>query len=212
MPAMISRIEGDLLSVADGVAELRCGAITYAVLVPAADEPQLVPLVDHRVEFHALHYLESQGQGSSFVPRLIGFGSTEERAFFELLTTVKGLGMRKALRALRLPYQAVARAIAAEDLEVLTSLPEIGRRTAQTIVAELGGKVDRFLELKPDESTDAADAGQPVIVRDAVAVLVQLGETKPQARLLIEQALADDPGVSSADDLVTAAYRVKESG
>jgi Holliday junction DNA helicase RuvA len=143
------------------------------------------------------------------VPRLIGFGSTEERAFFELLTTVKGLGMRKALRALRLPYRAVARAIATEDLEVLTSLPEIGRRTAQTIVAELGGKVDRFLELKPDET---AESGQPVIVRDAVAVLVQLGESKPQARLLIEQALADDPDVSSADDLVAAAYRVKETG
>jgi Holliday junction resolvasome RuvABC DNA-binding subunit len=117
--------------------------------------------------------------------------------------------MRKALRALRLPYRAVARAIATEDLEVLTSLPEIGRRTAQTIVAELGGKVDRFLELKPDET---AESGQPVIVRDAVAVLVQLGESKPQARLLIEQALADDPDVSSADDLVAAAYRVKETG
>jgi hypothetical protein len=126
-------------------------------MVPAADEPRLVPLIGHRVEFHALHYLESHGQGSSFVPRLIGFGSTEERAFFELLTTVKGLGMRKALRALRLPYQAVARAIAAEDLEVLTSLPEIGRRTAQTMVAELGGKVDRFLELKPDESAETAE-------------------------------------------------------
>ena len=146
------------------------------------------------------------------MPRLIGFGSTEERAFFELLTTVKGLGMRKALRALRLPYQAVARAIAAEDLEVLTSLPEIGRRTAQTIVAELGGKVDRFLELKPDESAETAESGQPIIVRDAVAVLVQLGESKPQARLLIEQVLADDPNVSSADDLVSAAYRVKETG
>ncbi|MHC4385025.1 MAG: Holliday junction branch migration protein RuvA [Planctomycetota bacterium] len=206
---MISRIEGDLLGAADGAVELRCGAITYVLLVPAADEPRLVPLIGHRVEFHALHYLESQGQGTSFVPRLIGFGSTEERAFFELLTTVKGLGMRKALRALRLPYRAVARAIATEDLEVLTSLPEIGRRTAQTIVAELGGKVDRFLELKPDET---AESGQPVIVRDAVAVLVQLGESKPQARLLIEQALADDPDVSSADDLVAAAYRVKETG
>ena len=41
---------------------------------------------------------------------------------------------------------------------------------------------------------------------------MQLGESKPQARLLIEQALADDPGVSSADDLVSAAYRVKETG
>ena len=212
MLPMISRIEGELLSTGDGVVELRCGAITYILLVPAADEPQLAPLVGHRVEFHALHYLESQGQGASFVPRLIGFGSPEERSFFELLTTVKGLGMRKALRALRLPFRTVAQAIAGEDLEVLTSLPEIGRRTAQTIVAELQGKVDRFLELKPDEARAADDRGQPVMVRDAVAALMQLGESKPQARLLIEKALAADPAAASADDLVAAAYRVKETG
>jgi Holliday junction DNA helicase RuvA len=212
MRAMISRIEGELLSAEAGAIELRCGAVTYTLLVPAADEPHLVPLVGHRVDFHTLHYLESQGQGASFVPRLIGFGSARERAFFELLTTVKGLGMRKALRALRLPYQTVARAIAAEDLEVLTSLPEIGQRTAQTIVAELQGKVDRFLEVKPDDVPAASDLGQPAIVRDAVAALVQLGESKPQARLLIEQALAADPAAASADDLVAAAYRVKETG
>jgi Holliday junction DNA helicase RuvA len=209
---MISRIEGELLSAADGAVELRCGAVTYALLVPAADEPQLAPLIGHRVEFHALHYLESQGQGASFAPRLIGFGSADERAFFELLTTVKGLGMRKALRALRLPYRIVAKAIAAEDLEVLMSLPEIGRRTAQTIVAELQGKVDRFLEMKPDEAQATDVSGQSVIVRDATTVLVQLGESKPQARLLIEQALAADPAAASADDLVAAAYRVKETG
>jgi Holliday junction DNA helicase RuvA len=120
--------------------------------------------------------------------------------------------MRKALRALRLPYQRVARAIAAEDLEVLTSLPEIGQRTAQTIVAELHGKVDRFLELKPDESREMADHGQPSVVLDAVAVLVQVGEPRPQARLLIEKALAADPTLATADDLVAAAYRVKEGG
>jgi Holliday junction resolvasome RuvABC DNA-binding subunit len=120
--------------------------------------------------------------------------------------------MRKALRALRLPYRIVAKAIAAEDLEVLMSLPEIGRRTAQTIVAELQGKVDRFLEMKPDEAQATDVSGQSVIVRDATTVLVQLGESKPQARLLIEQALAADPAAASADDLVAAAYRVKETG
>jgi Holliday junction DNA helicase RuvA len=211
MRAMISRIEGELLSAAEGTVELRCDSVTYALLVPAADEPRLVALVGQRVEFHSLHYLESHGQGTSFVPRLIGFGSAEERAFFELLTTVKGLGMRKALRALRLPYQRVAQAIATEDLEILTSLPEIGRRTAQTMVAELHGKVDRFLEMKPDDAVETADPGQAAVIRDAMAVLVQVGEQRPQARLLIEKALAADPSLSSADDLVAAAYRVKES-
>ncbi len=45
-------------------------------------------------------YLESQGQGSSVIPRLVGFQSTAEREFFELFTTVKGIGNRRALRAM----------------------------------------------------------------------------------------------------------------
>jgi Holliday junction DNA helicase RuvA len=212
MRAMISRIEGDLLSVGDGEVELRCGELTYVVSVPAANAERLASMVGQRVEFHALHYLESQGQGASFTPRLIGFESADERAFFELLTKVKGLGMRKALRALCLPYRAVAEAIANRDLDTLISLPEIGRRTAQTIVAELHGRVDRFVEIKPDDAAAAGEPGEPAVVRDALAALTQLGESRQQARQLIQQALAADPTLASADALLAAAYRVKEHG
>ena len=98
-----------------------------------------------------------------------------------------------------------------KDIDLLISLPEIGRRTAETIVAELHGKVDRLVELKPADSS--ADVPQrAAMIRDAVAVLTQLGEPTLPARRLIEQALADDPSLDSADALVAAAYRVKEVG
>ncbi len=207
---MISRIEGELVGVQDGRAELRCGHLTYTLLIPAADEEALVERVGDRLEIHALHYLEAQGQGASFVPRLIGFASTEARAFFELLTTVKGLGARKVLRALQLPYTSIAEAIAGRDIDLLRSLPEIGKRTAETIVAELNGKVDRFLGPAPgDRPGDAASSGSAVVMRDAVAALTQLGEPKLHARQLVELALADDPSLDSADSLVAAAYRVR---
>ncbi len=38
MAAMISRIEGELVGVGEGRAELRCGHLTYMLLVPAADQ------------------------------------------------------------------------------------------------------------------------------------------------------------------------------
>ena len=205
---MISRIEGELAGVDGGRVELRCGSLTYELLIPAADEPRLASLLGERVEFHARHFLENQGQGSSYVPRLIGFASAEQRAFFELLTTVKGMGTRRALRALQVPHNTIARAIGDKDIDLLTTLPEVGRRTAETMVAELQGKVDRFIELKsPGDPT--ADSSQPATVRDALAVLAQLGESKMQARRLIEQALADEPGLDSPDALVAAAYRAK---
>ena len=207
---MISRIEGELVGVQDGRAELRCGHLTYTLLIPAADEDAMAERVGDRIEIHVLHYLEGQGQGTSFVPRLIGFASTEARAFFELLTTVKGLGARKVLRALRLPYTSIAEAIACRDTDLPRSLPEIGARTAATIVAELHGKVDRFLGPAPG-SADGAETsrGGSGVLRDAVAALTQLGEPKLHARQLVELALAGDPSLDSADALVAAAYRVR---
>lgn len=208
---MISRIEGELLSVDRGRVELRCGAFTYELRVPAADEERLSGLLGEPVEFHALHYLESQGQGAAYVPRLIGFGSAEERAFFEILTTVKGLGTRKALRALGLPHSRIAEAIVNKDIALLISLPEIGRRTAETMVVQLHGKVDRFAELKP-QAEGVLGADRPPFVRDAIAVLRRLGEPDGQARRLIDRALASDPALETADELVTAACRLKEVG
>ncbi len=211
MPAMISRIEGDLVRAGEEGVELRCGDVTYGLAVPAADAEGLARRVGERLEFHTLHYLESQGQGSSFVPRLIGFRSVDARAFFEMLTTVKGLGSRKALRALRLPYTTVAEAIARKDVDLLRTLPEIGRRTAETIVAELHGKVDRFFELKPTAGS-GDQTGPPAVIRDAVAALARLGESRQEARRLVERALADDPTLATADAVVAAAYRVQQAG
>lgn len=207
---MISRIEGQLLTVCEGCAELLLSDnLTFELLVPGADEQQLATCVGRTVSFHTLLYLESQGQGTSFFPRLIGFNSVEQRDFFELFTKVKGIGYRKALRAMQLPFGMIAAAIASRDTTLLVSLPEIGRRTAETIVAELHGKVDRFVEIKP-AAASAADSTARRIAMDAVAALVQLGEQRLIAAQLIDRALAADPTLKSADALVAAAFRLKE--
>ncbi|MEI6879547.1 MAG: OB-fold domain-containing protein, partial [Planctomycetota bacterium] len=104
---MINRIEGILESVEETAALVVVGDIAYEVAVPAADIPELYSRIGSRITFHTLHYLESQGQGSSFWPKLIGFQSSKDRAFFELITTVKGIGVRRALRALTIPFARV---------------------------------------------------------------------------------------------------------
>ena len=205
---MISRIKGELVAIEGGRLELRCGPLTYTLLVPAADEPHLASRLGEHVELHTLHYLESQGQGATYVPRLLGFSCAGDRAFFELLTTVRGMGARRTLKVLRLPAARIAEAIANKDIDLLTTLPEIGRRTAETIVADLHGRVDR---LRDDGAGPPPNARAPVAVRDAVAALVELGEPKPKARQLVEQALNADPSLESADALAGAAYRLREN-
>lgn len=226
---MISHLSGTLVAIEDGAAHVRTGDVTYEVLVPAADSMALATRLGQPVSFHTLHYLEGQGQGASFWPRLIGFQAPADRAFFELFTTVKGIGNRKALRALQLPFGQVAEAIAARDHALLQSLPEIGKRTAEAICVELKGKVDPFVRgigagIGPGAAPGTRAAGGasgasrgPITAesklmaaaRDAVEVLVQLGHTKPAAREMVERVIARDdaPADPSAEAIVERALR-----
>ena len=211
---MIASIEGELLSAEEGTALVQVGPIAYEVLVPAADVATLGGQRGAVVRFVTLHYLEGQGQGSSFWPRLIGFRSVEDRDFFELFTTVKGIGVRRALRALQRPFAEVAAAIARRDEKALTALPEIGKKMAETIVVELKDKVARF--------TATASGGMPAVVPaaaaslvgaagDAVVVLVQLGESRALAERMVERALQVEGAKAAAEVLVATALRLRGS-
>lgn len=82
---------------------------------------------------------------------LYGFGSEDERNTFELLQTATGIGPRLALAILAtLSPDALRRAVAAEDLVALTSVPGIGRKGAQRLVLELAGRLG-----SPGESAGA---------------------------------------------------------
>lgn len=211
-PTMICAIRGELVALTDNAAHVRCGHFTYEVLVPACDLAGLGDAIGSEIELHTREVYESSNQGASFVPRKLGFTSPEARDFFELLTKVKGIGFRKALRAMSEPVWTIAGAIADRDLALLKSLPEIGGRMAETLVTELKGKVDRFIESKPERADGDRTGTRGSIAADAIAVLIQLGENRAQARSLIDRAFAADPTISSADTLVAASLRLKELG
>lgn len=207
---MITQIEGTLTGLHDGAAHLRVGDLTYEVLVPAADTMVLAASLGQRMTFHTLHYLEGQGQGSSFWPRLIGFRTVRDREFFELFTTVKGIGNRRALRALQLPFARVAEAIALRDLATLQSLPEVGRRTAEAICVELKGKVDAYVVRGAVEAGGAnTGAGTKGTAGTAVTAgkrtTKRAATTEPKA-----EAARADADAGSATDLIVMANSAVE--
>lgn len=104
-------------------------------------------MVGQSVQVHTLEYLESQGQGASFVPRVMGFASRPEREFFELLTSVKGLGPKRGLRVMAVEPGVIARAIAERNARLLQTLPEIGPKLAESIVHELKSRCDSYIGL-----------------------------------------------------------------
>ena len=206
---MLSRMTGVLLEVTTDRARMQIGPTVVDVLVPGSDLEALQAQIGQEITFHTLLVLEGISQGTSLVPRLIGFSSAHDRSFFELFTTVKNIGYRKALRALQLPFDRVAAAIAGKDAGLLTTLPEIGKRTAETIIAELSGKVDDFVE--EIVTPVAEDDGTGSLINDTVAMLTALGESRAEAQSLAQRALAVEPEITTPDALLSAVFRLRET-
>jgi holliday junction DNA helicase RuvA len=206
---MISRIAGTLEAIEglEATVQPGGGGICYQVLLPAYLAERLRPQVGRSVTLHTIQYLEGQGQGSSYIPRLIGFATPHERRFFDLLTSVDGFGNRKALRALAQEPASIARAIAGADAAWLSQLPEIGKKTAEKVILELKGKVQPFLT--PDEirGLDEAAAAPVTSASElAISALVALGETRPDAERKVRAAILRDRSLKTTDQIVAAAY------
>jgi len=212
---MITRITGLL----DGLDELTAvvvpggpaGGIAYQVLVPAYLAPRLATKIGSAVTLMTLHYLDSPNQGATFAPRLIGFEAVRDRQFFELFTTVKGIGNRKALKAMAIEPGAIAALIVAKDAKALTKLPEIGKRMAETVIAELTGKVETYLPLGEIEHLDRRAVHVPkgdAVVEEAIDALVALGEMRGEAERLVGKALERAKGTPrSSTELVQLVYQ-----
>jgi len=203
---MIARIAGILEHVSDtkALVDARNG-LWYELLCPAFDLERLGRRVGQEVVLHTIHYIEGDPSHGVTTPRLIGFLQETDRDFFRLYTTVKGIGVRKALRSLVRPVAQVAAAIAAKDTHFLVELPEIGKRTAEQIIAELHGKVEAFAGPAAAEQPSAMSPA----AQEAMAVLVQLGERRADALELIERVAAVAPDLSSPEAIIQAAYRLK---
>jgi len=215
---MISRIHGTLESVEQGRAQVALeSGLTYELLVPAFTAAQIAGRLGQHVTLHTLHFIEGSAQTGNLVPRLAGFLTPSDKAFFELFTSVKGIGPRKGLRAMSLDSAQIANAIADRDVKLLQSMPEIGRRLAETIVATLHGKVDAFVSEAAYGSSGATDehaapgaaapSGRPA--RDALEILLQLGENRAQALQSIDEVLTRNPDLDDPQQIITEVFAAR---
>ena len=146
-------------------------------------------------------------------PVLVGFQRGHERAFFEQLIQVEGLGPVRAAKAMIFSVSTIAQAIEAEDLRVLQRMPGIGARAAQKMIATLKGKVVETAMLR-DEGYDDAPA-KPVVGggggRDeAIEVLVNLGYRQPEAERDVDEALQANPELADApEELIREIFKAQ---
>jgi len=211
---MIASLHGTLESLTADRARILAGPVGYEVLLPGFAYARLGGSIGQPVTLQTFCFFESHNQGATLLPRLAGFLTETDRRFFELFVTCKGIGYRKGLRALSLPSAQIAAAIADRDVATLQSLPEIGKRTAETLVVTLRDKVEPFLG-EPAATGSAAPAkGSSVgpgrsLAREALEVLVQLGENRAQAQAWVDQALETDDPPREVQALLAAVYRLR---
>lgn len=202
---MITKIKGQLISVAEDTLILDMGPYEYQIAIPDFARRQLQSKLNSEVSLHTVHYLEGNPMQGKLTPRLIGFLNVAEREFFELFCSVDGVGVKKALRAMVRPVQEVATAIEEQDIKSLSGLPGIGPATAERIVAKLRRKVPKFALLATRDETQSA-AVEPDVVTEGFSVLVSLGHSEKEARRLIDAALERHEKYTDVQTLLQAVY------
>ncbi|QDT52869.1 Holliday junction ATP-dependent DNA helicase RuvA [Caulifigura coniformis] len=204
---MISRITGTLTRLNGLDAYVELGGLEYHIYVPDFVRRQLQTKVGEPVSLRTVDYIEGNPQkGGRMVPRLIGFQSEVELEFFELICSVDGVGVKKALNAMVKPVKDVALAIEEQDARLLAALPGIGPAMAERIIAKLRRKMTRFaLMVQRDSAAEHATTHD--VINDGHDALIALGHSAADAREKIEQALRSQGKFKSVDELIQAIYR-----
>ena len=203
---MISRITGTVIHLREDRVTVELDGIAYDLLIPGAVVQRLRQKRGEEVTFYTFHYLEGGMGGSNAIPRLAGFLNDIEREFFEKLITVKGMGIRVALKALSAPVQSIARAIETKDVSTLVSLPGVGRRTAEKIIAELNGKLAKFALIR-GEGEIAPPAHEPDYKDEVIEVLLQLGYGAEESEILLRQGLSSGAKIETAEELIQEIFK-----
>ncbi len=174
---MISYLKGTVLHKTAGSVMLLCGAIGYEVQLPANRLLQYNQ--QQQCEFYIYYHQREDAV------QLFGFDSWAEREFFMTLLNVSGIGPKGALAIIgQSTLGGLYQAIASENVEFLTKVPGIGKKTAQRLVLELKDKlpVSALEEFTAAGLELPEPAAAPLMKDDITDVLLSLGYHESEVR------------------------------
>ncbi|HSG99119.1 MAG TPA: Holliday junction branch migration protein RuvA, partial [candidate division Zixibacteria bacterium] len=160
---------------------------------------------------HTIYYIEAGDMKSTHYPRLVGFTDPVDKEFFQLFTSVPGLGVKKALKSLVMPISEIAGYIEEKSSAGLSRLPGVGPRLADKIVAELSGKSAKFALAKGHSPLATARGRGEDHVDEAIQALLQLQYSRSEAEELVRAALRANPKVKTVEDLIAAVFAASRS-
>ncbi len=172
---MIAHLRGKLLAKHPNQAIVETSGIGYDVTISVPTFSDL-PGIGGEVALHIHTHVRED------VIALYGFLRAAEKALFEKLITVSGIGPKLAITILSgMAADEMVNAIRGNDIARLTRIPGIGKKTAERMVLELRDKVT----VEKTGEIAAAPATSP-IEEDVLSALINLGYQRSAA----EKALA----------------------
>lgn len=132
---------------------------------------------------------------------LYGFADTQERAMFQRLLSVSGVGAKSALSMISgIGAHSIALAIVTGDVKTLTRAAGVGNKLAQRMILELRGSIDND-ELASAPAVKRESAASEDMVQEAITAVMALGFTRAEAVSAIDAAGA----AGSVEELIRRA-------
>ena len=171
---MINSIQGTITAKDSAYVYIENGGIEWR-LHASTRSIQSLPQVGEQARIFAyLHHREDQ-------MALYGFSAMEERFLFLDLLRVSGIGPRQALRILSgMSVDEFVSSLDADDVDALSRIPGLGKKTAQKIILTLRGRLTL---------PQAEDADTPNV--EIIAALAEMGFDRQSATKAVERVAAD---------------------
>jgi len=179
---VIAQLRGRLVSKDPGQVVVDVNGVGYQVFIPLSTYYHL-PALQQEVFLRVYTHVREDAI------HLYGFHTPEERATFELLTGVSGIGPRLASNILSgISVEEFIPAILEGDLARLKAIPGVGKKTAERLILELKDKVLEVPRTTPVIVGRRPSSEQDQTIEDVVSALLNLGCSRKEASRAAEAA------------------------
>lgn len=191
MSLMIYALQGRISGKEDNFFVFNVSGIFFKILSSRRTISRIV-LDDKEIKVFCVLYFKDDKQ-----LELYGFLTDDELKFFELLTTVNGVGPKMALKVMDLGVREASAAISEKKSEFLARVPGVGRKTADRIVSELNSKLKIFgsknitKTMQIDEEIEEVLAGLGFNRGKAKDVIAKLGKAPQKFEERLKKALKE---------------------
>jgi Holliday junction DNA helicase RuvA len=201
---MIGKLKGLIDGFGDDVVHVDVGGVVYEAFC-SSKTLQALPQVGHAAVIHVEMVVRED------MIRLYGFATEAEKAWFNTLMTVQGVGARVALAILStLTPSELASAIALQDKAMIGRASGVGPKLAIRIVTELKGKVPALGGIDAGVLGLQAALGEGVArgnVADAVSALSNLGYSSAQASAAVARVVGKEGEDAATEKLIRLGLR-----